>query len=657
MLKRRLNNSELKSELVEGWSFSLEATIWAVKSQIGYYKFGLPASPDRDVSLWCVHRTSHIKFGFKIGFKSTKPLDQLWFSSDSAHATRSCEPITPNNPDKAPKEPFLLESHIANTVLKEAALPTLRDALREETTFSSCSMSSSPSTPGHAVSGHGGRSSAIAAWNAAVAALNERLCQMQRQNPETASLGAILAGPTPIISDLACIERFANWMLVPHSKLEPQACLPGDLTDLARLSDRFGTLSLCDDDPLAAEQFCLVLTRSFSLVMVLDPREINDGFEYSFDPIVVERAWHTLRSRIVLREANKLDAIDRAVTPFTPIEPHYSVVMSFGRTLLTHLQRHTEAVNRRAEQHTHPVRSPRSSRIPQTANFNLRALTASPDGFSPNSPNSPNSVSRSGNFGNADHTGHTDPRYTGQTSDNPTTKQETRLDLELLSALAHEVRTPLTTIQTLVKILLRRKTLADDLRPWVEQIERECSDQIERFSLIFRAVEFETTQNDRSNVMLTKTPLKNAIDNCIPRWQKQASRRNLKLDIVLPQNMPQVVSDPSLLERILTSTIEHFTNQLPVGSNVRVEMQPAGNQLKLQLKSSASIDQQTQTNPAFVSSPLKAIGQLLTFQPETGSISLNLAVTKNIFQALGGKLTVRTRPQNGDIVTIFLPLE
>jgi signal transduction histidine kinase len=521
---------------------------------------------------------------------------------------------------------LLLEPRFSNAVLREASLPTLGDALREGHALIPGSTTRSSASGGD-------RSSAIAAWKAAVAALNEQLRQIQRHQTETESLGVILAGPTPIISDLACIQPFAHWMLVPQAKLDQQTCLPGDLTDRIRLSDQFGTLSLCDDDPLAAEQFCLVLTRRFCVVMVLDPRESSDAFQYSFDPIVVERAWHTLRSRIVLREANHLDTIDQAVTPFPPIEPHYSIVMTFGQSLLAHLQRHTETVTRRADRAA--PRSPRMTR--PTANLNLRALSASHGCTSPSaSPAADTRESR---------------------SETPTPNRETHLDLELLSALTHEVRTPLTTIQTLVKILLRRKTLADDLRPWVEQIERECSDQIERFDLIFRAVEFETAQSDQSRVMLTKTPLKAAIDHCIPRWQKQASRRNLTLEIVMPQKMPQVVSDPSLLERILTSTIEHFTSQLPVGSNVRVEMLPAGNQLKLQLKSSAALDRASHTNAAFVSSPLKAIGQLLTFQPETGSISLNLAVTKNIFQALGGKLTVRSRPQDGDVVTIFLPLE
>jgi hypothetical protein len=52
------------------------------------------------------------------------------------------------------------------------------------------------------------------------------------------------------------------------------------------------------------------------------------------------------------------------------------------------------------------------------------------------------------------------------------------------------------------------------------------------------------------------------------------------------------------------------------------------------------------------------------FQPETGCLSLNLEVTKNLFQALGGKLTVRQRSrrdplrgaQQEEVLTIFLPL-
>jgi hypothetical protein len=51
-----------------------------------------------------------------------------------------------------------------------------------------------------------------------------------------------------------------------------------------------------------------------------------------------------------------------------------------------------------------------------------------------------------------------------------------------------------------------------------------------------------------------------------------------------------------------------------------------------------------------------SLGQLLMFQPETGAITLNIAATKHLFQAIGGKLIVRQRPQNGEVLTIFLPV-
>jgi signal transduction histidine kinase len=228
--------------------------------------------------------------------------------------------------------------------------------------------------------------------------------------------------------------------------------------------------------------------------------------------------------------------------------------------------------------------------------------------------------------------------------------------VELLQAIAHEVRTPLATIRTLTKLLLKRRNLDADVIKRLEAIDRECSEQIDRFGLIFRAVELETASDTKKPVHLTSTSLTQVFNSCIPRWQKQATRRNLTLDAIVPPKMPPVVSDPSLLDRVLTGAIENFTSTLPAGSNVRVEVVLAGHQLKVELHSKQpgvfTPAQSTSTQQT-----LRSIGQMLMFQPETGNLSLNLSVTKNLFQAIGGKLIVRNRPQQGQVLTIFLPLE
>jgi signal transduction histidine kinase len=142
------------------------------------------------------------------------------------------------------------------------------------------------------------------------------------------------------------------------------------------------------------------------------------------------------------------------------------------------------------------------------------------------------------------------------------------------------------------------------------------------------------------------------LEQSLPHWQQQAERRNLDLAIDIPHQLPAVVSNPTILDRVLTGLVENFTRNLPSGSRIQVEVTPVGDRLKLQLQSSIEDDEQLPTAP----SKRHSIGQLLTFQPETGNLSLNMSVTKNLFQLLGGKLIVRQHPQQGEVLTVFLPL-
>jgi signal transduction histidine kinase len=224
-------------------------------------------------------------------------------------------------------------------------------------------------------------------------------------------------------------------------------------------------------------------------------------------------------------------------------------------------------------------------------------------------------------------------------------------DVELLQALTHEIRTPLTTIRTMTRLLLRQPDLSPRVLKRLGAIDRECTEQINRMELIFSAVELSTTQPSQA-VDLTTMSITQLLEQSLPHWQQQAERRNLDLAIDIPHQLPAVVSNPTILDRVLTGLVENFTRNLPSGSRIQVEVTPVGDRLKLQLQSSLEDDEQLPTAP----SKRHSIGQLLTFQPETGNLSLNMSVTKNLFQLLGGKLIVRQHPQQGEVLTVFLPL-
>ncbi|MBW4540763.1 MAG: HAMP domain-containing histidine kinase [Myxacorys chilensis ATA2-1-KO14] len=440
-------------------------------------------------------------------------------------------------------------------------------------------------------------------WFGAIAALEVLLQKTESNDPLQ---GVVLSAPLPVLSQPDLLEQFATWSFTANP-LAILTGLPFQLLPALEESDTTegtsATLSVLPGDPIAAEPFCLVLTRRFSLVMVLgEDADKAPAFLFSFDPEVIHQLWQNLRLRVMLMNPARLKKLDALYAKFAPVAPDYRVVTQFSHMLLRHLPN--------GETHVPPSRS------------------------------------------------HSNQAHTVDTTQMPESLKS--LDVELLQAIAHEVRTPLTTIRTFTRLLLKRRDLPPDVIKRLEIIDRECSEQIDRFGLIFRAVELETSATKLETTSLASTSLAEMLEQSIPRWQKQACLRNLTLDVILPQQLPPVVSDPTMLDQALTSLIERSARSLPAGSQIRVEVSLAGHQLKLQLQSQLQ-DEKASEQPCgshrHHTPLLKSLGQVLMFQPETGNLSLNLSATKSLFHALGAKLIVRERPEQGEVFTLFLPLE
>lgn len=479
-------------------------------------------------------------------------------------------------------------------------------------------------------------------WQSAIASLEQLLLKATansasdtpNSNPSPIQ-GLVLAGPLPVLSHPTLLAQFQTGIFTSES-YQTLAWMPFQLppakTEQHQHTDNTAyRLPVFPADPLASEQFCLVFTNSFSLVMVLGEDLTGvPSFVFSFDPEDIQKAWIALRLRMLLSSPHQLSKLESLIEQFTPKPPDYRLVTHFGRLLLQNLPE--------------PPESEKFQTIPITSR----------DSVTPSKP----SESQDDNFQTGRHWERlvkNEERSVSKLS-NP---RESTPDVELLKALTHEIRTPLTTIRTLTKLLLKRRDLAPEVIRRLEIIDHECTEQINRMELIFRAVELETEAVKQMSVNLTAMSLDQVFEHSIPRWQKQAARRNLTLEVVLPQKLPAVVSNPAMLDQVLTGLIENFTRSLPSGGHIQVQVTPAGDQLKLQFQSQSDPENNSNSGQSthFSCSTLKSIGQLLMFQPETGSLSLNLNVTKHLFQALGGKLIVRQRPQEGEVMTIFLPLE
>ncbi len=220
-------------------------------------------------------------------------------------------------------------------------------------------------------------------------------------------------------------------------------------------------------------------------------------------------------------------------------------------------------------------------------------------------------------------------------------------EISLLEALTHEIRTPLATIRTLIRSLLRKKDLPKVVENRLKQIDIECTEQIDRFGLIFNAVELERSKPDETNLALTD--LGKMLTMLSPVWGSQLERKGLKLILDIAQDLPKVLSDSEGLELMLTGLIDRNTRGLQSGGELTLKLRPAGHRLKLQI-----LTQLSSLNNSEVSENVsnEEIGPVLSWNPATGNLQLSQAATQRLLKSLGGRLT--NRRDRG--ITIFFPI-
>jgi signal transduction histidine kinase len=489
-------------------------------------------------------------------------------------------------------------------VVKKWLLPSLSEVLAtaESTTIDllvpQWSQPNSPQLDRQAI-----KIQAESQWQSAIAAVESLLLKtlpsplgLANMSEETVIEGLLMTAPLPLFGHPAIVSQLQTITFTTahshHLQLAPcNFTQPATNNHLQPQQFPHFPIDLLPSDPLANERFCLVFTSSFSLAVVLGEKNGNPHCQFSFDPHDVAVVWQSLRARILLTAPHQLADLDELAARFAPIEPNYRWVMSFSQYLLQH----------------QPV-----AILP---------------------PTQPTFIEL-------------------ETNESPA---KPAVDVELLQALTHEIRTPLTTIRTMTRLLLRQPDLAPKMLKRLGAIDRECTEQINRMELIFSAVELSTHQPSQT-VTLTTMSIGQLLAQSLPHWQQQAERRNLHLAVDIPHKLPAVVSNPTILDRVLTGVVESFTRNLPSGSHIQVEVSPVGDRLKLRLQSQLEPTEHFPTLTTECKSSAYAIGELLTFQPETGNLSLNMSVTKNLFQLLGGKLIIRQHPQQGEVLTIFLPL-
>jgi two-component system sensor histidine kinase KdpD len=231
--------------------------------------------------------------------------------------------------------------------------------------------------------------------------------------------------------------------------------------------------------------------------------------------------------------------------------------------------------------------------------------------------------------------------------------EDARLQMEkeqmrssLLSAVSHDLRTPLASITGAASSLRsQREKLSPETR---DDLLESIGDEAERLSrLVSNLLDMTRLQ---SGVELRRDlyPLEELVGSALQRLEPQLSGRQVTVD--LPDNLPFVSVDDVLIGQLLVNIIENATKYSAAGTPIEVAAQASSDAVTLEVRDRGSgfapEDEQRIFEKFYRGRSDSARGA-----------GLGLAICRAIVEAHGGHISAFNRMDGGAVFRIVLPLE
>ncbi|MBE3010338.1 sensor histidine kinase KdpD [Microbispora sp. NEAU-D428] len=220
-----------------------------------------------------------------------------------------------------------------------------------------------------------------------------------------------------------------------------------------------------------------------------------------------------------------------------------------------------------------------------------------------------------------------------------------RMRTALLAAVSHDLRTPLAAAKAAVESLR-----ATDVE-WSEQDRAELLETAdESLAKLDRLVANLLDMSRLQAGVLGVAAQPVAVEEIVPRAIDDLGPLPAEVKIDIPHDLPEVVADPALLERVLANVVANAVRYTPAGENVLVTASRYGDRAEIRIIDRGPGVPRDAYDRIFL--PFQRLGDR---DNHTG-VGLGLALARGLTEAMGGELTPDETPGGGLTMIVALPV-
>lgn len=218
----------------------------------------------------------------------------------------------------------------------------------------------------------------------------------------------------------------------------------------------------------------------------------------------------------------------------------------------------------------------------------------------------------------------------------------------LISVIAHDLKSPLATLSFIFSFLPMHGALNDEQNENVEYGQKTIKRGLD---LIDSIVYFNKLISSNQALQMMDVELEDLIDVVVDGFSAQAYQKDIKLHVQKPTRPVLLHTDPESLVRILDNLISNALKFSPFGRNVYVEIEWRGPELTIGIRDEGpglSPDDRVKLFKRF---------QRLSAQPTNneGSSGLGLSIVKALTDKLGAFLEVDSIIGTGTTFRLVFP--
>lgn len=231
-----------------------------------------------------------------------------------------------------------------------------------------------------------------------------------------------------------------------------------------------------------------------------------------------------------------------------------------------------------------------------------------------------------------------------------------RLRSSLLSAVSHDLRTPLASIVGAADTLQKEGThLSEPTRgDLLDSISHEAN-RLHR--LVSNLLEMTRLQSGEVHVKKELQPLEEVVGAVLARFEPELGTR--KVTTNLPPDLPLVPIDATLMEQVFINLVENALKYSPPAGSLHIAALRGESALLVEVSDrgiGVPIGQENEIfNPFFRAA--HAEGGHADKGKSSGGAGLGLAICRAIIEAHGGRIWAENRPRGGAVFRFTLPFQ